>query len=398
MDAAPFLKLRESARQRKGLGDSAQRLKAAATSGRFKVVDGQFNRFYPNKEKALWWAVCPGQNWEFDIYDRESGEVKHMKDEFFLAYVSHFVARSQRKFQCSAGPHRDKPCWGCGIRNKFYANKRAQEEKKVVKIAGEAPINAMTQYAIAGVLLEHIAKVERLDKNGKPRLNKENKPILYDTPIALLDPKEAKKLKAAGETTFGLPTHYSVGITHLNMLLTFDQEMQNYCATCAEMLYATTAACPECANAYDVSNEEGPLRGQDLAEMRAMDASCECGYHGPLVPVCECSCENPVEGKLVDFALRLISEEVAEKQTRLKYTAVRPIGFFVEKYPAVEEMLLNPLKLDEIFAPTSVKAQEFSIPEELRDNASPAPRQRKDAEPLAEPYGLMGGDEDEEDD
>ena len=159
-------------------------------------------------------------------------------------------------------------------------------------------------------------------------------------------------------------------------------------------------ACPECGGEQTVEDDEGnPLQGQALREARDADLECECGYFGNLLPLVQCTCDNPVEGKLIDFAIRLISEKVGDKQTNLKFTEVRPIKTFIEKYPQVQEMLDSPLKLDEIFAPTSLQQQQYMVPEHLRgDGISPAPKPKKDAEPAAEPYPLGDGTEVEDDD
>jgi hypothetical protein len=386
----------------RSFGEQAKRMQKAAQrgGGNFRVIEGQYNGFYPRKEKALWFAICPDQSWDFEIYDREVGEVVKLEGQLFYAYVSHRVASNGRSFQCSAGAHKNKPCWGCGVRNHFYEQKRIKEEATSVKVQGEAPINAMTQYAMAGVLLETIAKVPLLDNNGKARLTKKNEPILKEIPTALMPLPEAKRLKAEGSTTFGLSVHYSTGITHFNALTDFDTTLQNYCANCGDELYAVELACGECGTTQTLTDEDGEvvtLQGQTLLEARQTDLTCECGYHGVMVPIVQCTCDAPTEGKLVDFAVRLISRKIGEKQTVLEFTEVRPIKRFIEKHPHVAELLAKPLKLDEIFAPTRLESQTYMVPEALRpDGVSPAPRAKKDAEPAAESYPLGGDDEDDD--
>jgi hypothetical protein len=382
---------------------NVQKTKQAAQRASFKVVEGQYNSFYPNAEKALWWALCPEQSWTFDQYNRETGEVETVQDSFYFGYINHRVQMNKQNFQCSAGAHKDCPCWGCGVRAHFYDKQRAIEDATGVRPKGEAPISGMPQYAMAGVLLETIAKIELKDKDGKPRLTKAGAKILKEVPTRMLPPAESKKLKAEGATTFGMRTHYSTGIRHLNSLSGFDKEMANYCGHCAEALTAQEFACPECATTQPFTDEDGqPLSGQNLMEMRGTDLQCACGYTGPLEPVLECTCGKPVEGRLMDFALRLISEKVDETSRVLKYTEVRTIKSFVDKYPAVAEMLSTPLPISEIFAPTPVEMQRWRVPEALRgDGVSPAPRLRKDgsAEAPAEAYPLgSSGEADADDD
>lgn len=393
---ASFINKRAIPTSTRSFHEQAKRASAAAQrGGQFKVIEGQWNSFYPRKEKALWFAICPEQSWEFDIYDREAGEVVHLEDQYYFAYVNHRVAASGRNFQCSGGAHKNCPCWGCGIRNYFYDQQRAREEQTGIREKKEAPIGAMVQYAFSGVLLETMAKVEAKDNKGKVRLNRAGQKILKDLPTTLLPLAEAKALKAQGLTTFGLPVHYSCGITHLNALLGFDEDLKNYCASCGDLLFATHMACPDCGTEQELTDEEGnPLQGQAMREARELELSCECGAFKPFLPLVQCTCDNPTEGKLVDFALRLIAEKVGEKQVILKFTEVRPIWMFVEKHPAVADMLAAPLKLTDIFAPTRLENQQYMIPEILRgDGVSPAPKAKKGAPPPAEPYTLSDDDD-----
>lgn len=399
MSTPSFLNKRSIPTSPRSFHEQAQRAQKAARRVSFEPIEGQFNSFYPRKEKALWFAICPDQAWTFDLYDREAGEVVRLENQYYMAYVNHRVAVNKRNFQCSAGAHKDKPCWGCGIRNAFYDAKRIRKEATGIDEKGEAPISAMVQYAFAGVLLENIAKVPQLDKNGRPRTTKAGNKIFRETPITLLPKPEREQLKASGATTFGLSVHYSCGITHLNALLSFDADLMNYCANCGDRLTASYMACPECGGEQECADEEGnALEGQTMREARETDLRCDCGYVGRMLPLVECKCGNPEEGKLVDFALRLFSEKVSDTQTILKFTEVRPIKAFIAKYPHIEEMLATPLKLDEIFAPTRLEAQQWMVPENLRgDGVSPAPKAKKDAAPPAEEYPLQN-DSDEEDD
>lgn len=399
-----FIKPRVIPTSARSFGDQAKRALQAAQrgGGNFKPVEGQYASFYPRKEKALWFALCPTQSWTWEIYDREAGEVVKRDDQLFYAYVSHRVASNSRSFQCSAGAHKDKPCWGCSVRNNFYEQKRLKEEATGVDMKGEAPINAMVQYGIAGVLLENIAKVQAVDGNGKPRMSKGGQPIIKEVPTPLLPIEEAKRLKAAGATTFGQSVHYSTGITHFNAITGFDDELKNHCANCGDMLTAVEMVCGECGTTQsftDENDEVVTLQGQSMAEARKADLSCsECGYHGEMTPVIQCACDNPTEGKLLDFAIRLISRKVGEKQTVLEYVDAKPVKFFVEKHPHIAEMLANPLKLNEIFAPTPLGGQQYMVPENLRAGLSPAPRPKKgEAEPThATAYPLAGGDDDDD--
>lgn len=381
----------------RSLSQQGQRAMAASSRGSFKIIEGQYANWYPNREVALWFAICPDQAWTFDLYNRESGEVERLEDQYYYAYVNHRVAVNKRNFVCSAGAHKDKPCWGCGIRNHFYEEKRRFTEERGYEPKGEAPISAMLQYAFAGVLLEPVAKVPVLDNKGKVRRNKKGEEILRDTAIQTLEPKEREGYLRRKETSFGLRVHYSTGKGHFNTLLGFDDELRNKCASCAKDLYAMYMGCPQCGDTIQQLDIEGNfLQGQTLREYRDVEYECSCGYSGTFVPLIECECGDPVEGRLLDFAVKLISEKISDTQTNLKIAGIRTLKHFTEKYPHVQEMLDNPLKLDEIFAPTRLESQTYLIPEGMRgDGISPAPRPPKqNAQPLFEEYPLSGdGDE-----
>lgn len=395
-----------------------------ATGRTSKVVTGMWDSWYPNKEIALWWAICPDQQWTFEQWDRDSGEVELIEGEFYLGYVNHRVVQGKKiigNFNCSASAHRDKPCWGCAVRNAFYDRKRKVKEDTGVEPQGEPPISGMAQYAISGVLLETVAKV-KLMENGKPRLNKQGQPIMRELPVRTLDPLEAKRLKKEGATTFGSSRHYSLGIRHLKTLASFDLDMRNHCKNCASLLTVSEWACPECATTQTLLDEDDqPRSGGTLTEARKGRFSCTaCGYTGygsnehegtdpekaPFEPIVACQCGEPEQGALLDFALCLISEKVDETSNILKYTGVRPLSFYLkntDKYPGVAEKLATPLNLKEIFEPTPLGLQRFKVPEGLRQGLSPEPRKRTDAsdEPHADGYPLAGGashDDDVDDD
>ena len=385
-----FIKPRAIPAGSRDFGARARAARAATSGGRFQQVEGQYSDFYP-KEKALWFALCPGQKWSFDIYDREAGEVVRMEDEFFFGYVNHRVQRVKRNFVCSAGAHKDKPCWGCAIRNQFYDKKRERREETGVDEKGEAPIGAMTQYAFAGVVLEHHLKLPVTDKNGNVRKNKSQQIIMRDVPTPLIEDKElVKKKKAAGESTFGLAVHWSCGITHFNSLISLDEELKGKCATCGEDLFAQYFECPECKETHELLTDDGDIyTGETLRELRGLKYRCTCSNEVFLTPLVECTCGEPVEGKLVDFAIRIKSEKVGEKQSVLKLVECKPLAFFIDKHERLKKMLDEPLQLDKIFAPAGMSLQTTIIPEDMRgDGLSPAPRAKKDAKPAAGPYPL----------
>lgn len=362
--------------------------------GNYQKIEGQYDSFWPRTEKALWIGFCPDQSWTSEVYDRDEQKVILQQDQYFFSYVEHRIQRNNKRFNCSAGAGRDKPCWGCGYRNAFFDWVRDQKETLGVKPDSKPGVGGNQQHAMSLVILEPMAKVQVLDKEGKPRTTKDNKPIFRDTPITLLPPAQQQKLKAQGATTFGAAQHWSFGVLTLNELLLIDEQLKNSCSTCGEDLMVTQAHCPECAEGFQLAEDDTPLMGQDLFEMRRASYECTCGYVGPLLPAVMCACGDPKEGALAYFAIRIISEVVGEKQRQLKLVDKRLLSTFVEKYPAVGEMLKKPLELDKIFAPSHLNYQAKIMPAEFRgDGVSPEPKKNKDAAPAAEAYSFNGDEE-----
>lgn len=390
-----YMKMRPASTR--SFGDQSRTAVNKSKRERFTFVDGQYANFYPREDKSLWVAICPDQTWDYEIYDRETEEVVMQREQYHFHYVKHYIPRSKQNFTCSAGARRDKPCYGCAVRNRFYDRKRADDERKGVKTKGEAPISAMSQFATAVVLLEQIAKVPALDNNKKQRMTKDNKPIMRDVPLALMDLKEREKAKKSGDLSFGLRQHWSLGTSNLQELLNFDEELKNNCANCAASLKCVDFACPECCDTVRVANDEdNPLMEQDLTEMRQELFDCACGYKGPFVPVLICDCGEPEQGCLTAFAFRIKTVTTSENKKKLEIVGLKPLSKVIAEHPAVEEMLSKPLELDKIFSPTPLTVQTKRIPEELTENLSPAPRSKKkgsssEDDAPAESYEYGGG-------
>jgi hypothetical protein len=394
-----FLKTRALPAGERSFSAQAERAKTAARKSSFQSVTGMYDSFYA-RQKALWFAICPDQKWNSEVYDREKQEVVTQTDSFFLANVEHRVAVNKRRFVCSATAHKTMPCWGCGIRSHFYDRQRQIQEDTGIRPKNEAPLSAMQQYAVAGVLLEQMTKIEAKNPDGTTRYNRDRtKKIMNDTPIALLEPGEQKKARSDGNLTFGKSVFYNMGITTLNAFVAFDRELRNVCASCCSDLIAEKMCCPECAEEYDI-HPDGAIGGEDLLNMRDADYQCTaCEFFGQMIPLVLCTnegCDNPTEGKLLDFALRIKVEKVGDTANVLKYTEVKLLKDFIEKYPLVDEMLKKPLELDKIFAPSNLEFQKTLIPENLRgDGVSPNARRSGTAGPMATGYPLNGGDGDE---
>jgi hypothetical protein len=383
-----FMKMRQLP-PRQGFSDQAKRAAAASRGQRRGIVQGQFANFYPREERALWIAICPTQKWDYEAYNRDTREVVPFKEQYWYGYTEHRIAANKRRFVCSAGSHKSKPCWGCGVINAHWTWVRGQEEETGVKSDKKPAISSMQQFAMSIVLLEQVAKIPAKNPDGTTKMSRSTppKPIMNDVALPLMDLAEQKKAKAEGITTFGLSMHWSNGITGINELQSFDRELQNSCANCAGDLKCAVMACPECACEFQVAEDlDEPLGGEDLLQAREAPYQCECGYEGVLTPILTCmGCDKPETGGLVYFALRVKNEKVSDTKRTLKIVEIKPLQYFVEKYPAVEEMLLKPLDIPAIFAPESLEGQTRLIPQNLRgDGVTAMPRSEK--EPAAVSY------------
>ena len=152
--------------------------------------------------------------------------------------------------------------------------------------------------------------------------------------------------------------HVSFGKVALLQLLEFDKEMLNYCKNCADAMTADAVICPDCETEYAL---EGIVSGEDLVEARKQEWKCNsCDYSGPMQPKLTCNCGTPMEGRLTDFDIRMKRESTGEKSSVLKIVGVRkPLSTVKdeETRAAVEQMILNPLNLPAIFAPTRLEDQ-----------------------------------------
>lgn len=345
-----------------------------AQGGRFP--DGQFDSFFPG-EKAVWMRLC-NQWWEQFVYDHESRQVVKVHKTWFQS-TKHYHPRTKRSLICSAGPHRDQPCYADAIRNAHFDRMREFAEQHGHRPADEPPVGVSNQFSFSIVVMEDIYKVKAIDKKtGRPRLSKAGKEIFNARPGPFVSLEERK---TGVKSSFGHRFHMSLGKTHVLQLLQFDEEMLNYCGHCATPMTACNVVCPDCEATYALP---GVVGGEDLTEARQTSFNCtQCHYEGPMQPQLECSgCGDPEEGSLNGFEFRIKREKVGEKQSILKIVGVR-MPFSAITDPEVrenaEKMVNNPLDLYTIFAPTPLADQQ-KVLGALCDGIDPRPRNRKNSD------------------
>lgn len=383
-----------------GRGEDSSSGRDGGRGSAFAQRDGERDYFQPRTDVALWWAFCPQQSWTSEIYVTKARSIETFENHMYFAYVLHMIAMGQNRFNrivCSAGAEGELPCLGCGVRSNFFKWLDEETERLGAKPDKKPPVGRSENYAFAGVLLEHIGKVQKVDKStGKLVFKKDRTPLMLDEPLTAIPVEQAREAKAKGQTTFGRSMHWSMGIDLRNQVRELNKKLANYCANCAEKLYAYEHECPECHTriipVHQDIDEGLPLIDQTLTEERQKKYVCPgCSYEGQMDPAVECSCGNPLEGTLMDFAVRLKVTKSSDKRIILEHTDVRVLRYFTEKYPTVQEMLDNPLPIDKIFAPTELNFQKPRLPERLRgDGVTASPRRRQNAEQLVEDYALGG--------
>ncbi len=337
------------------LSDQGKSLRAkSSNSGR--MPDGLFNRFYPN-EKAIWLHITPFQAWDQLVYDHDSASVIKVR-RTWLQTTKHYHPGSKRTLICSAGPHRDQPCFADAVRREHYLKLDKIEERMGVRPKDEPPVGVANQYTFSIVVMENILSVPAWDKKtGEARKSKAGNAIYnyVPEPLAKLDPAQPL---ANLQKTFGGRFHMSIGKAALLQILQFDEEMKNYCKHCATSLVADSVICPDCEASYSVGDAMG---GEDLIELRQKHLSCTCGYEGGMQPRLTCTgCGNADEGRLTDFDIRLKKEMLGEKQSILKIVGVRkPLSTLKspEAKIEVQKMVESPLDLQAIFVPDGLEQQ-----------------------------------------
>lgn len=356
--------------------------------GNFTQVAGRYDRLKFG-EHPIWCRLAPDQSYTQLVYDTETKTVVEVTRPWFES-ISHFVPSRNRGFNCSSGPDRKQPCRGCANRAFFYDRLRAKE-KEIKDATGidprrqsreerdkdpskSPPIQASKVFAMGVTVLEKCIDMQAVDKQGKPKTNREGKPIMNTVPLPLSGLSPIDRRKAQG--VFGYNYHWGFGTRHLAALGSIDTDLWNSCANCASDLVATDFVCAECQTVC--FDEPSGLRGSDLRDMREQEMKCgACGHEGPLLPVLACSgCESPEEGNILAFDLRLKVTKLDDNSSTLELVEFRVPDYSTlfgdpKLYPndtadRVSELVMCPLDIPAIYAPDSIDSQAWSLPENLK--------------------------------
>lgn len=354
--------------------------------GGYKRPEGLYDRLKLGV-KPIWLRISPDQIYSQRLYDKSLKaviETGHANEDGIVEYparpwleiVQHFVPSRKRGFTCSSGAARDQPCRGCANREHYYDHVR-EREKALGGMRDDAarkaaPIQASTRYAMGVTVLEKILEMPLTDNKGKPRKNKEGKDLMTKTPAPLSGYSPQQQDRMPGE--FGMNYHFGFGPVHLSHLSNLDTDLYNYCANCAQELVAQDFHCASCEAV--VYSAKTALSRSDLRGMRETVMQCShCRHEGLTIPAIACSgCESPEEGSVLAFDLRLRIEPdpADDKKSTLICEGHRVPDYATlfadnpEVVNRIYELVYHPLDVAAIFAPDSLDAQAWALPEDLK--------------------------------
>lgn len=340
----------------------AAKRRAAAKKSRSNrgPVEGQFERF--RTDIKMQWVHLVPQVYDYEVYDRDEGQVVQVSRPFY-EFIQHYYPKRRRFVHCSAGPHRDKPCYADAILQMWWDEKdRIKEETGVKPNYDDKPISRATRFAMAVTGVDTYYEIPATDSRGNIKTSKKGNAIKNYVPASLARlPRGVEYPKK-----FGHNMHWNFGSEHLEQLLAIDDELMDVCANCATAMHTNSLQCADCGN-IEVEFEEA-IEGPDLLELRKDTGTCsKCGSND-VVPLVDCSgCGEPLEGGLMDFEIRICHEEIGEKKTLIKMKDWR-LPTDDERIEALRD---NPLDIMKIYEPHGIKLQK-AILGDICDGVDPA--------------------------
>jgi len=313
------------------------------------------------------WLRFQQQSYSYKSWDREQQRVVEVEDCPWLEYATHYYPKKRQSINCSAGPYRKKPCFPCAIASGYWDKFREKEEEMRLhgidgKLAKNPPINRSVRNAMALIGVDTYLEVPLLDKDGKPRKNAKGEVIKKHVaaPVAKF-PSGVRMPEKEGHNMY-----WQFAGTHLEQLQTINEKLADYCGNCATPMYASKLACADCGS---IEEDFGvAIEGEDLFQLRSEEIKCRSCHSEDVVPVLECpGCEEPAEGGLMGFDLRLKAIPMDDKKWDLDWVGTR--------IPNYSDTLLSlydaPLDVEAICAPTPVNLQK-SILGDLAQGVDPS--------------------------
>jgi hypothetical protein len=349
-----FMKLRGRGTLGNRFGDQRRTPSKESQGGgapRSRIPDGKFDSWWPT-EKAIWINISPHQGYRQHVYDRELREVVETETTWF-EYYSHWVPARQRKFICSCGVHRNKPCYGCARRQYHWDRMDAVEAEKGFRPKDLPDVGRAVNFGLGITIMEEIYTIPKQNKDGTPHRTKAGKPIYKHIAAPLAELEEGSGVNYP--TQFGHRAHWSLGLGQRDQLLAWDDTLRGRCGHCASHLFAIARVCPDCEA---VVKEAKPIKGVDLSEYRAKEFRCKaCTYQGAWSVQYACpDCGSAAEGGLTQFDLRIRKVKMTDKSV-LELLEIR----VPSSDEAVQKLIMTPLHLEEIFTPDSLEIQKMIL-------------------------------------
>lgn len=212
----------------------------------------------------------------------------------YYQYFKHYSAARNRSFICSKTWEENEAGDIYAVGGKCLGCDEIDD--------GNRGVNRQLLHGFNGVWLIWFHLVPAEDKKGKAILDKNGKPAMDRIPCK---GRACDLCKQKVEKVFGNPVHFSVGISHLNNLVGFSEEIEKHCA-CGGLITPVTYGCVKCgAVLLDVTSSD--LDDESLGKWVKKAHKCpECETVALAIPENECSgCGNPIPLSIFDVDVEI---------------------------------------------------------------------------------------------
>lgn len=283
----------------------------------------------------------------------------------FFPFTEHFDGRQQKSCICSAGPFagnkkKANPCHGCDI---FWSTREVGPDGK----KKSDRMSKQDKYAFSIIDYGNYHKMPQIDRQtGQIRKADDGTPYYNWVKCTGLG---CDGCKAQCETVQGQTKHWSMGWGHYNSLLASDEEVGRSCVNCGGVDTITGRAwvCPGCGDGI-IDLATTSLKKEQVKETVDKEFHCNCGFHGFLNEIIQCSHCTPQGGSArratifdVDMQVKRVSSAKGDSDATqlivVRWSAPRAIDQrFVQ--------LAKPMQLDKIYTPTPLETQatQFAVP------------------------------------
>lgn len=326
-----------------------------------------FEHFYPG-DIPIWINISPYQSFTQEVWDRKDKMVIEVTTTWWES-KKHYCAfnkglyqpdgkKMPMDFRCSSGAYKACPCWGCVLIQQHWDKMNAIEEKTGVRPGTQAPVGQIPQYALGITIMEDMYAIPMQDGNGKIKKDKKGRVLFRHTPAPCAEQEQEAATLMRCTTSKGHRAHWELGSRELGYILEQDNNMKKFCGNCASDLFCSAMICPGCETQTRLRSR---VSKTDLdLEVQKVRTCTLCGEKGPFLPVYECDdCGEPVEGRVTAFDIR-VKRVKSGNDYLLEIVEIRVPGVpnsTQEEFDRIMGMIQNPLKVNEIYAPTDLPRQ-----------------------------------------